>query len=143
VTAKERKTLLWFLVVVLGALLVASPFIYSSRRMAAIEARTLKVGDSREKVIELLGKPDDDFPGTLLLIERPIYVRPLVYRKRFGLWKTRDGKFPYYQLVRFRMSRCQTGDVTIFLDEAGRVKAVRIPPDKIVVGVNFWSFPYK
>ena len=97
------------------------------------KVRTLKVGDSREKVVELLGKPDADIQYSLVSDVRTINVRFLVYGKRFGLRKTVDGKFPYYQVVRFRISCAQAGDDVVNLDDAGRIQNVWIS-DKCIVG---------
>jgi hypothetical protein len=123
-TANERKTLLWFLVLLFGALLVASPFVYSTRRMAAIEAkaRTLRVGDSREKVVELLGKPN--FETGDLIPDNWGTDRVLIYAKSFRLWQRHDGLLTYKCLSQYAEHRPQEGDVVVFLNAYGRVERI-------------------
>ena len=60
-TSRERKAILWFSAALLACLLVTSPVIYDSRRMAWLrrEARTLKVGDSKAKVERTLGRANE------------------------------------------------------------------------------------
>ena len=64
-TSRERKGILWLSAGLIACLLVTSPVLYDSRRMAWLrrQARTLKVGDSKAKVERTLGRANKAWKG--------------------------------------------------------------------------------
>ena len=125
-TAKERKTLLWFSIGVTLLLIVTGPWVYDSWRVYRIseKARAVKVGDSKSAVRTLLGKPDWSgrssrlFPLSKLELEQWAYGTEMDWSDFSCNTNIRGCSGPV------------ANDVVIEFDDSGKVFAVWVPYEK-------------
>ena len=117
---------------VLFLLLVMVPTVVDSIRSRSFVARvhTIKVGDSRNQVIAVLGR------ATQVLTPPPKIPRGLYLGVRVGTWAYGSrfdwrhcfySKFPYFWPLKFRLFGPDVEDVEVAYDSAGKVSGVWTP----------------
>lgn len=93
-------------------------------------ARAINVGDSKDRVVEILGTADDVFPPNL---NAWIFSHPderWVYGSSLGTEDPFSAEFPWFFPLRFRLFGGRPDDVQVEFDEDGVVLAIRIPDDE-------------
>ena len=95
----------------------------------ASRARTLRVGDSKKKVEQLLGRPTIIFipKGDILF---SVSEETWAYGSSFDFSKAFNPKFPYIspnRLIRWRFFIPDAEDIAIRFDSVGGVSGITIP----------------
>jgi len=118
-------------------LLLSSPVWTDLWRVYRLKSKAgkLRVGQSRDRVRDILGEPDAVFAkGTGLLDGMTLLgsrVGPSperwAYGRRFDWKNAFQKKFPYFLPIRFRFFGPDDQDVVIEFDDRGMVSAIEIP----------------
>ena len=96
----------------------------------AISAVSVNVGDSKERVVEILGpathvfKPPPTIPTGFYLGVR---TETWAYGKRLDLQNCFHSGFPYFWPVKMRLFGPHADDVEVEFDSTGRVSRVSMP----------------
>src|SRR2546426_992786 len=92
-------------------------------------AQAIKVGDSRQRVEQVLGRPIVVFTPPSEGTKGLVIVRPetWAYGRRLQLRDAFYGEFPYFRPLRVRLFGPDDDDVAIEFDASGKVSSVSIP----------------
>ena len=118
-------------ILILGALVVAIDCL--SAHSLTKRARAIRVGDSKQQVERLLGRPVTSF--TPLPEARTNFVAALLsvrsetwaYGSRLELRDPFQAEFPYFFPIRLRLFKPEADDIAIEFDSSGRVSEITIP----------------
>jgi outer membrane protein assembly factor BamE (lipoprotein component of BamABCDE complex) len=128
-TSSIRKDTIWGAVAVFALILLTCFFWTLIPAVPlATRAQTLKPGDSKEKVREVLGKPTSVFLTSPQAKTNWIYLILGVQKETWAYGHRFDSqaKFPYFSL-RIRLFGPDTDDVSVTFDSSGRVLGVKVP----------------
>ncbi len=131
---KRKRTALVFGLAAIAIFAIA----YSSgwRSSPWIEARSIRLGDSKETVEHRLGRPAAQMLGTTLWHTNAVAAlfsdtaETWVYGHRFDLKNAFHSEFPYFWPLKARFLVPNQDDVAIEFTTAGKVTRITIPPEQ-------------
>ncbi|HKS35721.1 MAG TPA: hypothetical protein VJW76_00925 [Verrucomicrobiae bacterium] len=127
-----KRLAVWALVVI-GMLLAVAAWDWRRANSLADRARRISIGDSKEQVEKVLGKPNNVFspPAAgetnavflILSVRRETWA----YGPKFDLRHSIHSEFPFFWPFKFRLFTPDTNDVRIEFGSSGKVVKVTVP----------------
>lgn len=133
---KVLKIIGYFLVGIFSLIIIflVGLTIFDSIRMNLLESKVtkLKLGDSSEKVIQLLGEPAYTWkkgnPEVTFFGKQAYYENSGMAYGKIMNWKNPFySNFPYFYPFKFRFFGSDEDDILIYLNEEGRISEIEMP----------------